>query len=351
MDDGRQRSGRTRWLAAAGAAAAVLVLGVGAPTLAQRTKAPSFQREVAPILASRCTGCHQVGGIAPFSLETAAGAHAHAAAIGKMVASRRMPPWPPGPLSPKLVGSELRTLTAHERDVLVRWAAAGGPVDRAVRVGKPAPVADQPLPGETLRTLPMPAPYTPVSAKGATDDYHCFLLDPALDQDVFVTSARIEPGARAQVHHVIVFKVPVDQVAEAERLDALDSKPGWSCFGGTGLDLAQGGGARAAVAALDDAPWLAAWAPGAAATRLPDGLGIPLAKGSRLVMQVHYNLLNGTRPDRSTAVLTTVPATAGLRPSTSTAAPSLWPLPISCSMRERLSAVITGPISTSGSSP
>jgi len=31
------------------------------------------------------------------------------------------------------------------------------------------------------------------------------------------------------------------------------------------------------------------------------------------VMQVHYNLLNGKRPDRSSAVLTTVPATTALK--------------------------------------
>jgi Copper type II ascorbate-dependent monooxygenase, C-terminal domain len=316
MDDEGQTSGNGRRpLVVAAGAAAILVLGLlaGAPTLAQRTKAPSFKRDVAPILADRCTGCHQQGGIAPFALETAAGVHRQAAAIATAVTSRRMPPWPPGPASPAFVGSELRTLTRRERDVLVRWAAAGGPVDRAVRVARPAPVADEPLPGETARRLELPVAYTPRKAGGATDDYRCFLLDPALGEDVFVTSARIDPGVRSQVHHVILFKVPPDQVAEAEGLDANGAGQGWGCFGGTGLDISQGGGVKGALSALDDAPWLAAWAPGATATRLPAGLGIPLAKGSRLVMQVHYNLLNGARPDRSTAVLTTVPESAALK--------------------------------------
>ena len=35
------------------------------------TAAPSFKRDVAPILREKCTGCHQVGGIAPFTLATA----------------------------------------------------------------------------------------------------------------------------------------------------------------------------------------------------------------------------------------------------------------------------------------
>jgi hypothetical protein len=204
-------------------------------------------------------------------------------------------------------------LSARERDVLVRWARAGGPVDQAVAVAKPPPAGDDVRAGETLRRLAMPETYAPRRANGATDDYRCFLLDPQLDEDVFVTSARIDPGARDEVHHVILFKVPPDQIAQAEQLDARAPGLGWSCFGGTGIDFAQGGTAQSVVRALDDAPWLAAWAPGAVSVRAPDGLGIPLTKGSRIIMQVHYNLLNGDRPDRSSAVLTTVPASAGLK--------------------------------------
>ena len=62
--------------------------------------APSFQRDVAPILREKCTGCHQVGGIAPFSLETAKQASKWAQAIGAAVDAKVMPPWPPGPASP-----------------------------------------------------------------------------------------------------------------------------------------------------------------------------------------------------------------------------------------------------------
>ena len=65
---------------------------------------------------------------------------------------------------------------------------------------------------------------------------------------------------------------------------------------------------------LDDAGWIAAWAPGWGGDRLRAGTGIALPAGSRIVMQVHYNLLNGSRPDRSRAVLTTVPGTRALEP-------------------------------------
>jgi Copper type II ascorbate-dependent monooxygenase, C-terminal domain len=323
-------------LISSAAVAASLAVPLTVLAVSGKTKAPSFQRQVAPILAARCTSCHQLGGIAPFALERAGDAHAQASAIGEAVRTRRMPPWPPGSASPAFVGADARLLTARERDVLVRWAAAGGPIDHPVRVAKPAPAAADVRAGETLRTLELPAAYRPKGAAGVTDDYRCFLLDPKLDEDAFVTSARIDPGVRSIVHHVILFRAPPSQVAEAQALDAQAPGPGWSCFGGTGLDIAQGGGAQGAIRALDDAPWLAAWAPGGATNRLPDGLGIPLPKGSQIVMQVHYNLLNGSRPDRSSAVLTTVPATTALRPVETTLIPAPVELPCPAGAKGRL---------------
>jgi hypothetical protein len=56
-------------------------------------------------------------------------------------------------------------------------------------------------------------------------------------------------------------------------------------------------------------------------------LGVPLARGSQVVMQVHYNLANGARPDRSRAVLTTVPAGAGLTPVETVLLPAPVELP------------------------
>jgi cytochrome c553 len=55
-------------LAVAGLAAIVLVAVVARDG---ERGAPSFARDVAPVLADKCAGCHQPGGIAPFSLESA----------------------------------------------------------------------------------------------------------------------------------------------------------------------------------------------------------------------------------------------------------------------------------------
>ncbi|QWF20700.1 hypothetical protein KM427_17215 [Nocardioides sp. LMS-CY] len=146
----------------------------------------------------------------------------------------------------------------------------------ALPAGKLLPLRD----GERRMTLTMPTEYTPSAPTGTgTDDYRCFLLDPGLDKDVWLTGGHVAPGNPRVVHHVILFRVAPEQVAEAEDLDARTSEEGWTCFGGSGL--------RADFANLDDAFWLAAWAPGGDETRTRDGYGVRLEAGSRIIMQVH----------------------------------------------------------------
>jgi hypothetical protein len=307
---------------------AAIAMSNGEESRISAAATPSFAKDVAPIVAAKCAGCHQQGGIGPFSLRIAREIGSRAALIEAAVESRRMPPWPPGPRSPAFVGETERTLTTRERSVILAWARAGGPLDGPAQAPKPP----DPIPagnGESLLDLGMPTAYRPQTARGATDDYRCFLLDPKLGQDASVTSARIVPGQPRVVHHVILFRVPRAQVAEAKRLDRAGHGPGWSCFGGTGLSLGDAGSIQES---LNDADWVSAWAPGWGGDRLPEGTGVPLPARSQIVMQVHYNLLNGRAPDRSRALLTVAPASAGLVPLRTMLLPG--PVELACARGE-----------------
>ena len=317
--------------------AVAVLLGLGIPLAALASArggagpaaAPSFTRDVAPVIAAKCAGCHQTGGIAPFALQTPRQISRGASMIAAAVQARLMPPWPPGARSPAYAGEQERKLTARERAVIVAWAKAGGKVDGPA--GKPRPQRPVEVrPGESLLDLRLPAAYRPSAADGVTDDYRCFLLDPKLSTDGSVTSARIEPGQRKVVHHVILFRVAKTNVAEAKRLDQTSSGPGWSCFGGTGLPAADNAGSFAD--ALNNANWISAWAPGWGGNRLPEGVGVPMPAGSQIVMQVHYNLLNGRAPDRSRALLTVAPAPAGLTPLQTVLMPG--PVELACAKGE-----------------
>jgi hypothetical protein len=152
--------------------------------------------------------------------------------------------------------------------------------------------------GERFLDLPMPdGAYSPVAPRGGKDEYRCFLLDPDLAEDTFVTGAEVLPGRVEIVHHAIIFRVGPDQVATAEQADEGDPGTGWTCFGGTAFP-GRGGGADV-VSALDSAPWLSAWAPGGGENVFGPRTGVLLEAGSRLILQVHYNLRNGAAPDDS----------------------------------------------------
>jgi hypothetical protein len=131
--------------------------------------------------------------------------------------------------------------------------------------------------GERFLTLTMPRPYTPVAPSGGTDEYRCFLVDPKLTGAAFLTGSEFLAQNAAIVHHAIFFRVAPADVPAAQQVDAQDAGEGWTCFGDAGI--------------ADDAAWVAHWAPGVGETLLAPGIGYPMPPGSRLVMQVHYNLL------------------------------------------------------------
>ncbi|MGI8644752.1 MAG: hypothetical protein ACR2JD_00260, partial [Nocardioides sp.] len=174
----------------------------------------------------------------------------------------------------------------------------------------PAPTA-KPKPlrgGEERVTLAMPEAYTPSAPNGVgTDDYRCFILDPDLKKDALLTGTNILPGNPEVVHHVIMFQLPPQAQSYAEDADASEPGLGWTCFGNMGFGGAPGD-------QLDNAQWLGAWAPGSKEAVAARGYGTRLAKGTQVVMQVHYNLLAGEQPDISAMQLRLAPGNAGLTP-------------------------------------
>lgn len=164
-------------------------------------------------------------------------------------------------------------------------------------------------PGERSQTLRIPGgPYTPQAPGGGLDDYRCFLVDPGLSEAAYVTGSDVLPGNADVVHHAILYTVEPDQVAAAERHDAATAGRGWTCFGGSALPNRTGSATRA----LDSAPWLAGWAPGGGETVFGAGTGKRLEAGSRIVLQLHYNMREGTDPDDTAVRLRLMPGTADL---------------------------------------
>ncbi len=138
--------------------------------------------------------------------------------------------------------------------------------------------------------------YTPAAPNGGTDDYRCFLLDPNLSTDATLTGVQVVPDNVELVHHAILYRVTPEQISDAQYLDSRDRGPGWTCFGGSLIPAPAG---SSALAELDDAPWLAAWAPGGKESIYPRGSGVEMPAGTQIVLQMHYNLREAQGVDSS----------------------------------------------------
>jgi mono/diheme cytochrome c family protein len=323
-------------LVLAGAAALVTAFAAGSRDTKTRTRptaAPTWH-DVAPIFADKCVGCHTPGGIAPFSLRNPRSAAAHARAILSMTRSGKMPPWMPGTDSPPYLDQSRRILTSAEKDTIARWVHGGARIGQGGAL--PPANAGSAAPGTTITLAPAKA-YLPKAAVGGMDDYHCFLLEPRLTHDVFVTSAVIKPQQAGIVHHVILFEAAGEDAAQARQLNARSGGNGWTCFGGPGLSETHPSADAAASDRLGAPPWISAWVPGHTTNDAPTGTGVLLHAGAAVVMQVHYNLMHRPKRDRSRAVLRVVPAAgASLTPLDTMVIPAPVELPCPRGVRSQL---------------
>lgn len=244
---------------------------------------PTYYQQIKPIFDQHCAACHLPGGIGHslFALDDMVGLSDIAPDIAFLAGQRTMPPWMPGPDSPPL--QHERKLSDNEIALIEAWAKAGGPM------GDPASATTTQVEVRAVRadlTVQMPEVYMPNEAM--QDDYRCFLIDPELVDDVFITGYTIEPGEATVVHHAILFKLEGPFERRAQRIDERDERPGWQCFGGSGVGS-------------DEV--LGTWTPGSVPVFHLEGTGHYLEKDALFVLQVHYNLLSGAKPDQTKVVL------------------------------------------------
>jgi hypothetical protein len=271
----------------AAAVAAFVVAGFGSAAPA----GPTYFQDVKPILDGRCAGCHRAGGIAPFRLSGYLDAYRHRLAIAEAVRTRSMPPWHADSRVRRYLYDP--TLTNEQISVLTRWAARRGPRGDASRPGAPLPSVSPRLSRVDLR-IPMRAAYRPQRRAGG-DDYRCFVLPWTPNRERFLTGFNLRPGQPRQVHHIIVYLAPQQHSQTVEAWEREDARPGYGCYGGPSATGRQGLGFQ----------FLAGWVPGSFGTDFARDTGIRIAPGSRLVLQVHYNLQSAdrVRPDRSVVEL------------------------------------------------
>lgn len=257
---------------------------------------PTWHAHVAPVVSLHCAGCHRPGGIAPFALTSYQEARPRASSLVGMVKAGLMPPWhavETDECRPRFPWKHDLRLSDAKKLLLERWAAAGAPEgDPATAAPLPAPVTGELADRNQRVTMARPYQVDP-----GGDQFRCFPLPHVFDQDVWLTGLQVVPGNTKVVHHVLVW------LDEKKRSDGLAGDAGsYQCFGAPGFDSAL----------------LGAWAPGAVPIELPPGAGLPVPKGSRIVINVHYHPTGEPQMDASsidlrwTATKTPLEATLAL---------------------------------------
>jgi hypothetical protein len=234
--------------------------------------APTYTKEVAPILQKHCQSCHRPGEAAPFSMLTYEETRPWAGAMKVAVRLKTMPPWYADPQIGHF--SNDRSLSQKDIDTIVAWATAGAP--KGDPKDMPAPVNflegwDIPKPDVTFQ---LPQEFA-VPESGMVE-YQYAIVPTGFTEDKWVQAVEVRPTERSVVHHIIAYV----------------REPGSNYF----KDQTPGVFFEAPPAKTDEnvdtsslpSDFLVGYAPGQPAEILPPGEAKLIRAGSDIVFEVHY---------------------------------------------------------------
>jgi hypothetical protein len=275
-------------------ALALLLFGVGSAS----AQTPTFSKDVAPIVFTKCAGCHRPGEVAPMSLTSFKEVRPWAGAIREKVASRVMPPWH----ADRAYGSFRNnpSLSQAEIDTIVGWVNAGAPEGNPKDTPGLPKFAEGWQIGKPDQVLEMATDFE-VPARG-TIDYQYFEVPTNFKEDRWMQAGEVRAGDRPHVHHIIVY---VREPEARTRANVVNIRPILAPGERPSLPSPRsqtGGGAAAATVpaatrATDN--MLVNWAVGEDAPVFTPGMAKKIPAGSTLIFQVHYTTNGTAGRDRS----------------------------------------------------
>lgn len=159
----------------------------------------SYERDIAPLIAENCAGCHRDGGVAPFAMDSHTIVKGWSPMIREVVMTKRMPPAQVDPH----VGNfpNAMNLTDSEIQNLIAWIDAGSPQDGAKDL-----LAELTWPesewafGEPDYVIEIPTQQIP--ATGVLD-YRFLTIPIDIEEDKWVRASQYVAGDRSVLHHTV----------------------------------------------------------------------------------------------------------------------------------------------------
>ena len=231
--------------------------------------APTFYRDIAPIIYQNCTSCHRPGESGPFSLLSYNDVKVHARQIAVVTKQRFMPPWLPEPGHGDF--QEERRLTDSQIQQIQSWARAGAPAGApsTAAVSSPKFDSDWTL-GKPDLILSVAEPYL-LGPDGA-EVFWNFVIPVPITSTRWVKAIEVRPGNPKVFHHANVI---VDRSGSALRKEPA---PG---VGFPGMDL------TVEEDTFDPDGHFLSWKPGSRPVIEPDGMAWRAEPGMNLVLNVH----------------------------------------------------------------
>jgi hypothetical protein len=278
--------------------AALLVWSAIGAVPAAAAGAPTFSKEVAPILYKSCANCHRPGEIAPMSLLTYEQARPWAKSIREKVLGGQMPPWHAS--EPRGTFVNDRRLTDAEKNTLIAWVDAGAPQGDPKHLPPTPRFAEGWQIGKPDLVLSMPKPYDVPSS--GTIEYQFFTIPTNFTEDKWIQAIEVRPGNRSVVHHILAFvREPGKPPESPAYVTAVPRMPR--------LAASREGNAPRPGQASGPGTLIATEAPGTNAMIFDPGSALKIPAGASIIFQVHYTANGKGITDQSSIGLVFAKAT------------------------------------------
>src|SRR5215510_7085786 len=174
------------------------------PGQAAGPAAPTFAKDVAPILYEKCASCHRTGEVAPMALLTYEDVRPWAKAIKSKVVAREMPPWG-ADHEQSLPMRNDRSLSERQIQTIAAWVDGGALKGNDADLPKPPTFTDGWTygRGEPDYVIEMPTTFD-IPAEGELPVTNFYVKVP-WNEDRFAEVVELRPGNRAVVHHAGVY--------------------------------------------------------------------------------------------------------------------------------------------------